>query len=330
MDQEKVIRSLKLQLRIERTAIALFFLLLMARWGYGYLQDRPCAILADGKPVAYVAGSEIAAQAIEDVKKTVAGIRPADVTFAEEVRISKASGSVKVMTKSEAAKALSEKLSLRVTKYAILVDGTPVVAVDSEDDAVAVLEAAKQKFGSLAKNLMEEPQFKEQIKVQQMSVDPALYRAAEQEALDAILSGGGGHGVYVVAEGDLAVNVAKRLGISIEELKSLNPGRNLHKLQIGDQIRISTRKGPAKPRITVVVRNLETRTEKIPYRTETISSIQMYAGKQFEISRGRNGLRKVVIAETYENGVRSGWEVVEETVIQEPAPRRVAMGIRPR
>jgi LysM repeat protein len=176
---------------------------------------------------------------------------------------------------------------------------------------------------------MEEPQFKEQVDVQEMAVDLDLYRPTEEEALDKLVSGkAASGGVYVVVSGDVASQIASRLGMTLTELEELNPGRNLHRLQIGDKLKVSKSGSARTPRLTVIVRDMENRTEEIPYRTETVSSVRIRAGRETELSPGRNGLRRVVLAVTYENGVRVGSEIVEETVIREMVPRRVAVGIR--
>jgi hypothetical protein len=218
-------------------------------------------------------------------------------------------------------------------KHAVLVDGVPVAAVDSEEQAGAVLEAAKEKYGSMARDLMEEPQFKQDVKAEKMAVDLALYRPTVEEALDALLSGGGGgagggSGVCVVTSGDVAGKIAQDHRMTLSELQALNPGRNLDKLQIGDQLKVSKSSGSSKPRLTVVVRSRESKTERIPYQTETVSSVRLHTGQQTELSPGSDGLRQVVLAATYENGIRTGSEVVEETIVRNSVPRRVAIGIR--
>ena len=331
MDQEKLIRSLKLQLRIERTIIALVALVFIGWWISGHFAPRAYAITADGKALAYVATYESAEHVINQVKGAVAGSKPSEVSFKESVEIKKAPADAQIVPEGDAIKSVLGKLTLQVEKYAILVEGVPAVAVDSEEDAAAVLEAAKAKFGSMVSNLMEEPQFKEQVDVQKMPVDLALYKPKQEDALEELLSGGsGGSGVYVVAPGDVASRIAARLGMALSELESLNPGKNLARLQIGDELRVSKTADKNKRRLTIIVRNRETKTETIPYRTESISSVKMPAGKEAELSPGRNGSRQVVLATSYENGVRVGSEVIEETIIRNPTPRRVAVGIKPR
>ncbi|MEN6371372.1 MAG: G5 domain-containing protein [Armatimonadota bacterium] len=329
MDQDKLIRSLKLQLRIERTAIALAAVIFIVWWAIGNFAGRAYVITADEKPLACVATRTSAEHVITEVKGAVAGAKPADISFKESVEVKRAPADADAMSEAEAVKSILGKVTLRVNKYAILIGGKPAVAVDTEEDAGAVLEAAKARFGSMVKNLMEEPQFKEQVDVRRMPVDLGFYQPNIDEAVNDLFTAGGS-GTYVVASGDVASKIAMRQGMSMSELESLNPGKNMAKLQIGEELHVSKSGGSDRPKLTVIVRNSETKTEPIPYTTESVSSVKLPAGKQTELSPGRNGLRQAVRATSYENGVRAGSEVVEETIIRNPVPRRVAVGIRTR
>ncbi|HOP79453.1 MAG TPA: hypothetical protein PLZ21_02705, partial [Armatimonadota bacterium] len=173
MDQEKLIHSLKLQLRIERTAILLLTLILLGRWAYGNFHTRYFAIYVNNKPVACLATREAADQVITQVKSAVAGAKASQVSFKENVKIKRAPRDAKTQSEKEAIKSVLGKVSLRVVKWAILLDGIPVVAVDSEEQAGDVLESAKERFGSMVENLMEEPHFKEQVTAEEMPVDLA-------------------------------------------------------------------------------------------------------------------------------------------------------------
>lgn len=330
MDQDKLIHSLRLQIRLYQGIIALIVLTSLGWWGIGSFGARPYAILADGKPIVNVATEKEANSVLDQVRKSIPNIKPSDVDFTQDVEIGRGDRHGEVLSVADAAKAVKGNVSIRLKKTAIVVSGVPVVAVDSKEVAQEVLDTAKQKFGTLAKNLMEEPAFKEECDVQVRDVDPEIYQSTVEGALDMLLSGSGGSGsgTYVVASGDVAGSIASRLHMTMEQLRQLNSGRNLDKLQIGDHLKVAQSSGKARPHITVVVRDKSSRREAIPYNTENVSSMQMFEGKQSELSPGRNGLRDVVVAETYENGVKTGSEVVEENIIRNPVPRRVAVGIR--
>jgi LysM repeat protein len=347
LSDDKLIRSLKLQLRLERTAILLVALFFLIRWGYGNFQSRPYSISINGKPIAYVTTSEAAKRVLANIKGAVQGIKASDVSFKENITINRAPRNVNVLSETDAEKAVVGKLTLRVMKYAILVEGVPAVAVDSEEQAGAILESAKERFGLMVDNLMEEPGFKEQVEVRRLPVNLSIYRTDADEALKMLLEGrvsasegssGGSSSTYMVASGDVAGKIAADYGMTLDELQQLNPEKKLDKLQIGEELKVKTQtttdgresESVQAPRLTVVVRSREKKTEDIPYTTETVSSMRMSAGKEVELSPGRNGRRQIVLATVYENGVKKGSEIVEETILRNPTPRRVSIGIRSR
>ncbi|OFX17711.1 MAG: hypothetical protein A2Z18_07540 [Armatimonadetes bacterium RBG_16_58_9] len=227
---------------------------------------------------------------------------------------------------------MHDAISPVLPRWAIIVDGNALVAVDTREEAAEVLELAKLKFGKLAKNLLEEPQIKESVSVGMVSVSPSICRKTPREAVEYLFADAApvkSSEVYSVRKGDIAGAIAARHGMKLGDLQALNPRINLHRLQIGDRIRIKALKA-CKAKLTVVVRDLSERVESVPAPVRRVSSARLYAGKMAEISPGRSGQRRVKVATIYENGRAVGSEIVEEDVLREPAPRRIAVGIKPR
>lgn len=324
MKEQETIRKLKLQLRIERTIILLVALFFVGRWANTSILQRHYAVMLDGKPVAVLATRQSAQSALDAVKRSAGG----DVTYAGTVTVGSVSSREATVSVPDAQKLLAEKLPVRLMKFAVVVGGTPVVALDSEADAQAVLEGAKQRYGAMAKHLMEEPRFKQQVSIRRMGVEKSICAASVDDAVDAAASVSDGTGFYTVADGDISGSIAHKFHISMSEFRALNGGKNLDKLKIGEQIRVSMKTSAKKPTLTVVVHDQETDTEVLPFKTENVSSSHLKPGKQHEISPGRNGERQVVKDVTYENGVRTGMAVVEEKTIRPMVPRRIAVGGR--
>ncbi|MGC8863759.1 MAG: G5 domain-containing protein [Armatimonadota bacterium] len=331
MDKEYQILQLRRQLLIERLAFGAVVLGLIGWWAYGRFVDTKAFIVVNGKPLVCL-GSEKDARDVLQQLKAQHRCRPSEVEFKEDVVIARAPRDVRPVSRHKAMRAVRQALSPVVPKWAIIVNGKPIVALASRKDAGEVLDLARLKFGKLAKNLAEEPQFKEKVAVDIAAVDPAIYRKTPQEALAYIFETPQAQpqdAIYVVKRGDLAGQIAARFGLKLEDIWELNPGKNLNRLQIGDQIRVR-RVMPAPAKLTVVVRDLRERVERIPPPVHRVSSAKMYLGKSVEISPGRPGLRRVKLATVYENGRKVGSEVLEEEIIREPAPRTIAEGIKPR
>lgn len=66
---------------------------------------------------------------------------------------------------------------------------------------------------------------------------PACPTQAENAAL-ALLNGAGQskHQEHIVQKGQLAVQIAQEYGLNLDELRALNPGRDIARLQIGDKL----------------------------------------------------------------------------------------------
>lgn len=329
MDQERIIRSLKMQLLIERVVIAAIAVALAGSWGFARLRGGKSLILVDGRPVVCVP-TEKEARAVLLSVKSKTGYNPNEIEFRQDVRVARAPRDANVVSRHRAIRVVEGMVSPLVPRWAVLVDGKPAVAVPSRKIAGEVLDLAKMKFGQMAKNLVEEPQFKEDVTVDIVGVDPSMYKKTAQEAVDYLFSGPqtiSKDGIYVVQDGDIASNIARKVGVPLKELWALNPGMNLHKLQIGDKIRVKSCRD-SHPRLTVVVRDQVERVETVPAPTLRVSSARMPQGKSVELSPGHAGQRKVKVAVIYENGRKTGSEITEEQVLQEPQPRQVAEGIR--
>lgn len=301
--------------------------------GAGVIHSR-CAksvICVDGKRVVCLP-SERAAEAVLQEIKSSSGCNPAEVEFKQHVTVARAPGDARPVSRHKALTIVRTAVSPIVCRWSIIVNGTPIVAVPNRKVAGEVLDLAKLKFGSLAKNLAEEPQFKENIKVDMAAISPSIYRDNAEKALALIFEKPApkfDDTIYTVRKGDMACAIAARQGLTVDALQAMNPGVDLVHLQIGDRLRIKAAQAQ-KPKLTVVVRDLDVRVESTPPPLRRISSARLYVGKTSLISPGKWGKRKVRVADVYENGRKIGVEVLEEETIEAPSPRIIASGIKPR
>lgn len=230
------------------------------------------------------------------------------------------------MDRESAQAVLKAKIHVLADKWVILIDKKPVAAIDTQQQAGETLELARERYGKLVPNLAEEPSFKEDVTTQLQKADLRLWRRTPAQAVELLFNPDNKPAAHIVRKGEIAGTIAAKYGMTLAKMKTLNPGRHLDKLQIGDKLRVGAGRCP----LTVVVRNLINRTELIPPTTQSVTSVQLYAGKTYVISEGRPGKRQVKIGVTYENGVQTGKEVMEEVVLRQPVPRRVAVGVKPR
>ena len=326
MEHDEIIRKLRRGILVHRIFIAGVALALFCVWAYGHFRDTRSLIIVDGKPVVCV-GSEQVAKDVLDRVKNGAG---SEVEFKQDVCVARAPRGASPVSRHMALRVIERSVTLVAPRWAIIVDGKPVVALPDRKTAGEVLELAKLKFGKMVPNLAEEPQFKEKVTVDVAAVDPTIYRGTDQSAMDFLFRPAlalDKDAVYSVRKGDVGGSIAHRFGMKLAALKAMNPEVNLDRLQIDDNIRIKASE-PGKPRITVIVRDQSQHIESISAPVHEISSAQLMEGKQRVVSAGRDGSRKVTVAAIYENGRKTGSEVLSEEVIREPLPRDIAVGIK--
>ncbi|MFQ3548254.1 MAG: G5 domain-containing protein [Armatimonadota bacterium] len=328
MDKDTIIKKLKLQLMIERVVVCSIVLVLIGAWAYGYFNETKAMIVIDGKPVVCVNNDQEAQLIVQEIKLD-SGCDPEEIEFRQDIVVSRAPRNANAVSRSKAKRVVGQMLTPMVPRWAILANGKPVVAVSNREMAGEVLEMLKFKYGSLAKNLAEEPQFKENITVDITSVHPSIYKKTAQDAVDFILSKKKTtieESKYEVQKGDLATTIAAKYKLSLDELKELNKGVNLDRLSIGDMINIKKQAPPKSP-ITVIVRDRVEVIEKYSPEVHKVSSAKISSGKVQLINEGSQGEKLVTKVDIYENGVKVGTQILNEHILRDASPRQIAIGM---
>ncbi|MCC6442999.1 MAG: LysM peptidoglycan-binding domain-containing protein [Armatimonadetes bacterium] len=253
-------------------ALLFLFLWLSSRSSGHYVY----AVSVNGTPVVYMATGRSAHSVVNRMKEEKArGERSAEL--AQDVQITKVPAEGKPVAPPDLAKRkLEGLLSVAAEKYVILVENRPVVALDTEEDAMTALEMLRSKYGMAAKVLLEVPQFKEHVAVKRQKVDMSLWHAAPEEAVAALSGTDTGPSYVVVLKGDLGSDLARKAGIPFSELKRLNPGVRWSRLKIGDQLVTGRRK----PLITVIIKEQVTHIEDTPSGKREIKSVVTYENGQ--------------------------------------------------
>lgn len=330
MEENNAISNLRLQMRSKKKVIAVTAVALLVIGTCAHFRSTKSFILVDGKPVVCVSTAKDASDVIHKIKSDTSR-NISEVQFKQDVVIARAPGAARPISRYKAARVLQKVVCPVFPRWAIIVNGKPAVAIPSREMAGEVLDHAKMKFGMMAKNLLEEPQFKENVTVDIAAVEPSIYCKSVDQAVNFLFAETAPvmkDSDYTVKQGDLAGSIAHRYGLNLNELAAINPGFDLDKLQIGDKLHVRAAEAQ-KPRITVVVRDVSDRIITIPAQLQRISSAALFVGKTFELSSGKPGQKRVKMATIYENGRKVSSEVMDEEIIREAIPHRVAVGIKP-
>jgi hypothetical protein len=327
----RVLNAVANIIRRRRLAAGIAAAVMLLTIGLVHFRCTKSIISVDGKRVACLRSESDAHEVLRQIKSS-SGCDPTEVEFRQNVLVERAPSDAQPVSRHRALTIVRTAVSPVVCRWSIIVDGRPVVAVPSRKTAGEVLDLAKLKFGQLAKNLAEEPQFKQNVKVDMAAVSPSIYRDNAEAALALVFEKPApklDDSVYVVQNGDMACSIAAHHDLTVDALQAANPGVDLVHLGIGDRLHMKAAK-TTPPKLTVIVRDLDVRVEPAPPPIRRVSSAKLYVGKTSVVSPGKWGRRQVRTADIYENGRKVGSEVMQEETLDPPSPRIIAAGIKPR
>ena len=206
-----------------------------------------------------------------------------------------------------------EKKAYTCEAYSIVVDGAPVLAMASEEEAEAILNKVLEHYSAGNSKILS-VEYKEKVEIVATDAKDIQMASDIESGVNYILTGTEDPRTYIVEKGDTLWDIARANGMSSAELIAANPGFNPNRLKIGQELSLVA----MKPFMTVTITEEVTQTESIPYTTQYTNTDTMYKGQTSIITAGKNGTKEVVSKVISENGVVVSEEVLSETVIAEP------------
>ncbi|MCS7266266.1 MAG: G5 domain-containing protein [Armatimonadetes bacterium] len=284
----------------------------------------PVAIFVNGNPIAWVSNHRLANRVIELAKKELKERHGEDADFAESVEF----GSLPIpsgMTLSspaEAAKILLAKVTPARWAWSIKVNGKVVAALKSKEEANQALELVKAQFTPANVTLVKPPSFKEKVEVQREKLAATEILADAETAAQKIIGGLEPPQYHIVKAGEVAIRIARRYSLTLQQLQQLNPNKNLDRLKVGDRLLIKR----GKPLVTVVCVYQVVNKETVPYKVERRFAPKLPGGALVTQRRGKEGLKEVVFEITAENLLEVQRRVVKEQVLREPVTEVILVG----
>jgi len=227
------------------------------------------AIVENGKPLVALDSEDAALQAIQLVKTNRAPDAPEAITFAEgEPTVKKLKKAMTSHSVKDAAAILERKLTVVCDGYAFYVNHRPLVMVPKSDVAKTI--SLMQQRGLNGNPGV--PTFKEKVTVNH------LHLTKDSKEQVPVMSGAKAaeflvhpplKRIYTVDNGDNFWKIATAIGITVDDLKKLNPDVDYQRLHKGDQVKLPDEPAP----VTVVVRNApppepDTKKAKVAEPTE--------------------------------------------------------------
>ena len=131
---------------------------------------------------------------------------------------------------------------------------------------------------------------------------------------------------YVCKEGDYLSTVAKKHGMTVAQLKALNPGVKETEIYAGRRLNIAA----ADIYLQVKTVKTEVYTDEIGFSVKREKNSSMYVNTTKVKTEGKKGLKRITAEITYVDGKRVSKTIVDTEVIKEPVDKVIYVGTKKR
>lgn len=238
---------------------------------------------------------------------------------------------------------LDEILTVEAKAVALKIDEENVLYVKDEKEAENVLTAFKlqyvteeqliavtdesidkEQIPEVGERIVQAIDFTLPVEIVEGSA-PVQEILDEKQALKKLNLGTLEEKKYVVQAGDVLGTIAEKFDLTVKQLLKLNPQITQDSLlHIGDELNVTE----YEPLIKVVVKEVATIKEAIPFETEVVENENMWKGDSKVTQEGSKGSKIASYTVVKENGETIQREVLEETIIKEPVNRVVVKGTK--
>lgn len=290
-------------------------------------KDTKAMLLVDGTPLAVVTGEEQVMAALEKVKtdllqehKVAVADFDNNLTYDEKLPADDA----KPLSDQELYTLLKESLSWQTDCWNIIISGTPMLRLASEEDAHKAIEEIKNYYlpEGIDQSQIEELRIAEDVTIAAGKgrlgeiISPEAAVEAMVQGLDKIVQ-------HTVEKGESFWTIARANNMTVSELMAANPDLDEDEyLQPGQKINLVK----SEPLLNVVTTLTTTVEEKVPYSTSYENDPNLWRGQQKIIKPGTSGLREVTYRITRTNSQEIQKETLAEKILIEPAGQIVARG----
>ncbi len=311
--------------RLIQTAVFLTAgLVLVFYTAFQVLYTTATTLSFEGQALGAVASEEEAQAAVRQVESSISQVLGSSYTL-EPDKVSYSTGLTfrsALVEESDLEEALSDSLRVVAHGYALYVNGEFLGATQTKGAMEELLDQVSAGFrneNTISIDFVEGVEIREcDLPVEEFTnlADVALLINSEKD----------GEVTYTVEQGDCWSVIAEDHNMTSKELLALNPGYDIDKLQIGDELLISN----AVPYLTVRATQMEYYEEDIPYEIEYQDDNTMWEGDTKIISKGAYGKSNTVAKVSYEGVTEIEREIISQDIFQEPVTEIQARGTKER
>lgn len=314
------------RLRLKYTAAAVTAALLIG--GIGINSTKAYEFYVNGEKIGMVKEKKDLFGTIDNLKTIISSKDAKNIKIGQEIEFKAVYfASNEDITPSDVLRSkVMNKVDFNLQAYALVVDGSPVSFVHSQEEADQVLENLKEPYVVDDPTIkVKEIGFLENVEVKAQEIQFNKIRTVE-ESCNEILQGSEKTQIYKVQKGDTAWDIAHKFDMRVEDIEKANEGTNIAKLQIDQEIKLNV----PKPFVSVKVVEEGTFEESIPYEIVYEETEKLYQGdKQVKVS-GSEGKKKIVAEMVKVNGILSTKNIIKEEIIQDPKQKIVLKGTKAR
>lgn len=204
----------------------------------------------------------------------------------------------------------------------LTVNGRELGAIDDADALSALLDSIMAPYVNdntisavFLESVLVNRQYSPTADLRELSELEAVLTSNSMEEVD-----------YAVQPGDTFSGIAYNLGMSMNELKALNPGIDIDWLHIGDVLTVSQ----AVPFLSVRTIDNLTYEGPVEFEIEKVPNDSMYQGDSKIVSPGVEGSAIYNADITYINGREQDRVINSMEVLTEPVTQVVEVGTKPR
>lgn len=269
------------------------------------------AVNVDGVEMAVVTDASEVDEAVSQVESRVADVLGESYDCPAEVSVTAIYSTEEEVTGTEALEEyLYESAHPVMDVYVLTVGGQEFGMAASEEELQALLDQVAAPY--MTENTISYS-FVEEVTITTREMPSNTEFGNLAPVLAALTVNTIEEAVYVVEKGDTFTAIAKKLGMTMDELSALNPDVTPAKLWIGQELIIQQ----SVPFLSVQTVDNLTYEEVIKSPIVYTETDTMYIGDTQVTEQGMDGLARVNADVTYVNGYETGRTVITSTTLEE-------------
>ncbi|HHV46440.1 MAG TPA: LysM peptidoglycan-binding domain-containing protein [Tissierellia bacterium] len=223
------------------------------------IRTRGYTVYYGDKEVGIVRTQEEANSVLDNIRKELCSTYDSDIVLEDSLKFEDTHAKDNMLTTPEKLESnIKSNLTYHVKGYVLKVNGQEIGYSNSREKLEQLLETIKEPYLNSKEGKIIDVSFVEDIKIEETEFSLNKISSTD-EILEHILTGSEEVRTHIVEVGESLWTIAKMYGIKVDDLISANPDKVPERLQIGDEIKLTT----PKPLITVQV------VEEIEYTAST-------------------------------------------------------------